>query len=627
MQNFFLGLFFVILTNSVAQTIDDKKKIVASYDLELLSKLNTSFTKDNNLRLKRVDSFSRLINIPKRITDGFIEKELFDFDENGFPVYSETSNLASSSTIRANDLYNGGLLGLNLQGQGMSVCVWDSGPALETHVEFPNSKVNVIDFVNYSDHGTHVMGTILAHGTNPNARGIAFQASGKSFDWDNDLGEMANEASQGLLSSNHSYWSGSSANTWMFGAYDSRAQQFDQITYAAPFYLPVVAAGNDRNSNATTVISNQNQNKFGYDLIRGMCNAKNILTIGAVTNVSNYIDPTSVEMSSFSSWGPTDDGRIKPDVVAKGVSVFSSIKTTNTSYDIKQGTSMAAPAVTGACLLLQQHHNNLFSSFMKSSTLKGLILHSSREAGNFNGPDYQFGWGLVDVSSAASILSSKSLNTAIVDELNLINNSTYSRTINVSSSSNIRVSICWTDPAPNSFNNLVIDPSNTYLVNDLDIKLTKNGIDFFPWSLNKNVPDNAATRTNTNNIDNFERIDLENAFGAYTLTVSHKGTLFSGNQNFSLIVSGSNLLLSDDDFSSTNKTMIFPNPTSKNISVVLNGLNIKHYMIYDIQGRLVINQDEINSNFDIDLSNINSGVYLLKLITDEGIITQKIIKN
>jgi len=60
-------------------------------------------------------------------------------------------------------------------------------------------------------------------------------------------------------------------------------------------------------------------------------NAKNILTVGAVEGIpGGYNRKEDVIMSSFSSWGPTDDGRIKPDLVADGVGVYSTNASTNT---------------------------------------------------------------------------------------------------------------------------------------------------------------------------------------------------------------------------------------------------------------------------------------------------------
>lgn len=618
-------LFFLTIVN--AQKEHEKVKIKQATDIQKLKELSSVFTSEFKERQKRIENYLKLNPMPRRFQVDGIDKEIYDVDNEGNISFAETTNFGSSVTIGANNLYNGGSLGLNLQGQGMTVGVWDSGPARESHVEFTNSRVNIFDFIDYSNHATHVMGTVLANGTNNNARGVAFQANGKSFDWTNDYAEMAFEAADGLLVSNHSYWIGTSLSTWILGAYDSRAQQMDNLTYAAPFYLPVVSAGNDRNNTSTSVIANHIQNKFGYDLIRGMNNAKNSLTVGAVFNVANYIDPSSVQMSSFSSYGPTDDGRIKPEVVAKGVSVFSSVAISNTSYDTYQGTSMASPAVAGSCLLLQQHYNNLNSNFMRSSTLKGLVMHSAKEAGFFNGPDYEYGWGLVDATRAASIITAKSFGAAVIDELVLNNNNTYTRTFSVSNMSNVKVSICWTDPPANSFNSGLVDPNISYLVNDLDLKVTKNNIDYFPWSLNKISPFDSPTNTGANNVDIFERVDLDNASGTYTVSVSHKGTLSPVGQRFSLIISGANLTnLGNEDFS-VKAFSLYPNPANDILNYSFDdGIVLNSVTISDVTGKVILSK---SSNLDfqsIDVSNFSAGLYLITFKTNTNSVTKKFIK-
>src|SRR5690606_30643712 len=274
--------------------------------------------------------------------------EIVDVLPNGEIVYAKSYNLGAATTARATSLYSGGVLGLNIQGQNMIAGVWDAGSARYTHQEFMvngNSKIWLQDGSISDEHATHVAGTIAAQGVQSNARGLAFDSQIYSYKWDNDLAEMLSEASGGLLTSNHSYGIGSLGSIWFYGAYDSRARQMDNITFNNPYYLPVVSAGNDRNE-TTPPGSTQNSSKFGYDLIFGHGNAKNVLTVAAVGQVSNYTGPSSVIMSSFSSWGPSDDGRIKPEISMKGVGVRSTVDASDTSYGVMSGTSMASPGVT-----------------------------------------------------------------------------------------------------------------------------------------------------------------------------------------------------------------------------------------------------------------------------------------
>src|SRR5690606_15155051 len=134
-----------------------------------------------------------------------------------------------------------------------------------------------------------------------------------------------------------------------FGTYNATSQAWDDIMYNAPMYQVVWAAGNDRDSYGVL-----NPTKNGSDLLASASVSKNVFVVGAVTQVNNYTGPSSVQMSDFSNWGPTNDTRIKPDIVAKGIGVVSTSSSGDSDYAPAQGTSMAAPAVSGGMLLLQQ---------------------------------------------------------------------------------------------------------------------------------------------------------------------------------------------------------------------------------------------------------------------------------
>ncbi len=639
MKNTILLLVVFFGTCLYAQSERDLINIVSKTNTIELKKLRTVYNQEYLERESRIKNFLSSHPEAKRYTiKGTSIKEIYDVLDNGEILYYGTSNLTSSKTARADKLYFGGTLGLNVQGQGMKAIVWDGGNARKTHVEFPSNKVVNIDGNVYEDHATHVTGTIVAKGITANLRGIAFDAIAHSYNWNNDYTEMADEAGSGLLVSNHSYWQGTTTAAWTFGSYDTRASQFDAIAFAAPYYLAVTAAGNDRSDFTDPIIGPYLTSKGGYNLTRGMQNAKNYLTVGAVYNVSNYASANSVIMSDFSSWGPTDDGRIKPDVVAKGVNVRSTLAGSNTDSGIQQGTSMASPAVAGVALLLQQHyHDTNDDVYMKAATLKGLINHTADEAGKASidanevasgvGPDYRFGWGLINAEKAATLITDKADDAAIIDELVLNNNATYTKTVTVSGTEPLMVSISWTDKQATA-NNGTNDPVNAdYLINDLDVRVTKNNVTYFPWTLNPAIPSADAVRTSDNFRDNFEKIQVDNASGTYTITVSHKGALDGGLQNFSLIASGAEMTLNAEDFvANTPALNIFPNPTSNTLNFDTNNWNeISSITIIDVTGKVINAKYNLNQK-SIDVSNLQSGVYFVKFASDDKMITKKFIK-
>lgn len=272
-----------------------------------------------------------------------------------------TFNRDAADTTNADQLWSGGGLGLDLSGAGYTVGVWDGGHIRATHQEFRvgtgPSRVTIKDSpTSYRDHGTYVGGTIGAEGDQAQARGMANQVELWSYDWTNDMTEMA-AAAGSIVASNHSYgyvrgWTrinveGTWYGQWVddrclgnqdrfFGKYDSNTRTLDTTLFNHPNLLSVWAAGNDRGENLAGLNSQyvtylgsscapsgaglyfvptnhptwpapgaDGSHKGGYDILAQQQTAKNSLVVGAIDDIT--VDPyakSDVVMTSFSAWGP-----------------------------------------------------------------------------------------------------------------------------------------------------------------------------------------------------------------------------------------------------------------------------------------------------------------------------------
>ncbi len=567
---------------------------------ELAQRLQTLHQRDQ----KSARDWAAQAGVPLRreLPNGKI-LELQRLGPNGSPLFYLTYNTDAADSVSTDEVWPGGASGLSLTGAGLTVGEWDGGAVLVDHPEFEGRATQADGATEISDHATHVAGTLIAagNGNYPTARGMAYAANLDAHDWNNDDTEMAAAAASGLLLSNHSYgiaagWiylGGAPPDGWWwiggtgdedpnFGYYDSQSQTWDQIAFNAPYYLIVKAAGNDRwdigpqpeeeytivdqggNPLSTSTVSRPADcAPAGYDCLPTASVAKNILTIGSVEDViggyNTLAGPASVQISGFSSWGPTDDGRIKPDLVGNGWLLWSTYGQ-NPYYTAALGTSMAAPNVTGSLLLLQQHYENLHGpdQFMTAATLKALAIHTADETGPADGPDYTYGWGLLNTQKAAELISEADLSSdpPQIIEGTLLNGQTHNYNINVSDSDvTVTATLVWTDPPGTPATPLVVDPPDLMLVNDLNLRISSAGDTYFPWALDPNAPADPATQEN-NDRDNVEQVEISGAAaGSYTVTVSHDGALTNGQQHYSLIVSiqppppVSQGLLINEDFS------------------------------------------------------------------------------
>lgn len=521
------------------------------------------------------------LQVRRQLPDGQIIG-LHHFQDD-MPVYIGANNTNAAISTSTDHIQPGGVAGLNLDGSGRIAGIWDGGRVRETHQEFVGRVIFGGDNAQLSNHASHVAGTMIATGVDQRAKGMAFNAQAiRSWDFFSDDNEMINQqlVADPVLVSNHSYslisgwryntfndgrwaWYGnlntSTDEDQKFGFYNYESVTWDRLAYTSPYYVMVVSAGNDRNDfgpfpgashwhySGGWVLSNDTHapdgDQGGYDSISGGTgNAKNVLTIGAVEDVfGGYSGPNSVRMSSFSGFGPTDDGRIKPDLVANGVGLFSPLAGSDTQYANYSGTSMSAPNTSGTIMLLQQHAQNLYNADLRSATIRGLLIHTADEAGDANGPDYRFGWGLLNAHSAADVLTADATATGEheIHEEVLSNYSVKTFFIENPELSDLKVTLAWTD-RQGPYLSSTLDPTNLALEHDLDLRLIDplGGV-HQPWILDPAIRTQPAA-TGDNFRDPVEQVLVQNAMpGIWRAEVTHKSRLVNGiEQHFSLLISG-----------------------------------------------------------------------------------------
>ncbi len=553
----------------------------------------------------------------------------------GIPAYRELDNRDAAASIATDVVQPGGAAGLALDGAATPVGqlgVWDGGAVRVTHRELAGRAVQRDAPSASSGHATHVAGTMVAGGVDPSARGMAPAAPLDCWDWEADLAEMAAAAAAGLRVSNHSYspvagwrmalgqwyWHGdpsiSATEDWAFGYYDDEARDLDQLAFDAPGYLIVASAGNNRADYGpgsggehgvwdgtqwipSTDTREPDGGPDGYDSLPRSKNAKNTLVVGAVDDLpAGWAGPASVSMTHFSGFGPTDDGRIKPDLVANGVGLWSCSDRNDSSHAVSSGTSMASPSVAGSVNLLVDHWRATHGADPRAATLKAILFQTADDAGDAPGPDYRFGWGLMNTAAAAALITADAaakggqrvaeavLLPAVADSWELV----------LADTSDVRVTLHWTD-RPGVPAAPALDPPDAMLVHDLDLRLGDGAIEREPWVLDPSDPAAPATRGD-NTRDNTEQI-VATALppGRYTLTVSHKGSLGEA-QAYSLAASHPMMLLGPPLAAAPASASpgplglhAAPSPFAQRTAVVftLPAPAPVDAVVFDVQGRLV----------------------------------------
>ena len=442
----------------------------------------------------------------------------------------------SNRAITQVDIVNAAPYGLD--GTGINVLVYDGGYGRSSHVDF-GGRHTVRDSSGLSNHATHVAGTIGGDGTASSgtyagmAPGVVIQSYGFEavmvpgflYTDPGDLEADYNEAinTYGAEIANNSIGSNVAPNgfpcEWE-GDYAATGMLIDAIvrgSLGAPMRI-VWANGNERGSGACGT---------AYHTTAPPACAKNHITVGALNSNND-------SMTSFSSWGPSDDGRIKPDVSAPGCQsggdggVTSCSSNGDTAYDTMCGTSMASPTVTGVCALLLQDWKALFPGepLPRNSTLKILLAHNAVDLGN-TGPDYQFGYGSVRAKNSVDFLRNGTLTEEQIsqgeDKLFFVSVPP--------GTSELKATIAWDDPpgAPNTA---------PELVNDLDLVAISpgGGTTHYPWTLDPTPGNegNPAVRTQPDRANNIEQVVVDSPVaGTWTIQVSGY-SVPTGPQVFSL---------------------------------------------------------------------------------------------
>ncbi|MFK7758891.1 MAG: S8 family serine peptidase [Phycisphaerales bacterium] len=398
-----------------------------------------------------------------------------------------------------------------LDGTGVTVFVYDGGSVRDSHDDF-SGRVTVIDSTSFSFHATHVAGTIGGDGSTINAnRGMApgvnilsagFEVpgglgAGFLYTDPGDLEADYSEAlSLGASISNNSIGSNVAQNGYdcnWHGDYGITSGVIDNVIRGSLGDQISVfwAAGNERGNGRCGT-------SYGTTAPPG--NNKNSISIGALNSNDD-------SMTSFSSWGPSDDGRLRPVVSAPGCQsgsdggVTSTGDGTDTQYITLCGTSMASPTAAGVGALILQDFRVQFPELGEPSNqlMKMLLVQGAEDILN-SGPDYQSGYGSIRAQDTIEFMRAGRFVEESVDQ-----GASRSYTIEVDpGQTEFKVTVVWDDPAgaPN------VNPA---LVNDLDLVVVDpSGTRHYPWTLNPESPSAGAVRTQEDHLNNIEQVFVEN---------------------------------------------------------------------------------------------------------------------
>ncbi len=412
------------------------------------------------------------------------------------PSPPEKEDSRGKSLHRSNGLDTQTPTGRNYTGAGIGVLVRDDG-IVGPHIDFEGRIDNSTASGSGQTHGDGVAGILTGAGNlDPTKRGMAAGANLYVSNYGSNFldGATTTRINNGSVQiTNSSYGDGCN------GGYTNNAVNVDNQIFNNPTLLHVFSCGNVSTSNCSYGAGSGWGNITG-----GHKQGKNVI---ATANL--YYDGSLVNSSSR---GPAYDGRIKPDIAANGQNQLSTDE--NNTYLSFGGTSGASPGIAGISAQLYEAYKDANAGVLPPSALiKATLLNTTNDAGNI-GPDFKFGWGIVNGLRAGLLIEEGRHLTSSVSQGN-----SNSHSISVpTGTKQVRFMLYWMGPA-------AANGASAALINDLDLVVTDpSSGSYLPWILD---PTPTATNLNllaTNGADhlnNMEQVLINNPVaGSYTIDVS-----------------------------------------------------------------------------------------------------------
>lgn len=440
----------------------------------------------------------------------FLSENINDLSENPMIQWIEAvapaptpDDLEGHTSSRANVLKSNYAGGRNYDGSGVVIALADQG-RVGPHVDFEGRLTNHTTRKT-GNHGDMTSGIFAGAGNiDPNVEGMASGADLNIYFVEpllslgiNSYPHIANGVDHlnnlGTVITSTSYSQGEG------GVYTSDCEFVDNQIDANQSLMHVFSAGN----------SGTRDHGYGAgagwgNISGGTKSAKNVICVGNVDE-DNTIFTTS-------SRGPAKDGRIKPDICAKGQGHRSTDE--NNSFQNGSGTSAATPLIAGVITQLHQAykvHNG--GTQPESALLKASILNTATDINN-PGPDYSTGWGSVNALKAVRIIEDERYVRSSIEQ-----GESTSHTITVPDNvAQVRIMTYWSDAGGSP-------AAAKALVNDINMQVADpSGTNYDPWVLDPtpNVASLTAPATRgVDNINNVEQVTIDNpASGDYVVNLS-----------------------------------------------------------------------------------------------------------